>query len=109
MGASLQRRPSFSCEPGPGQNSGNPIGVYSSDTMGFSYHTEQWLPYPVEAVFAFFIIPDNLSALLPAWQQARVEKLLLFPPPKPSIAGASANSAGNGTRLVLSFRAFRSL
>ena len=77
--------------------------------MGFSYHTEQWLPYPVEAVFAFFADPDNLPALLPAWQQARIEKMLLFPPSNSSTAGAASRSAGNGTRLTLGFRPFRLL
>ena len=28
--------------------------------MGFSFHSEQWLPHPVEAVFAFFADPENL-------------------------------------------------
>ena len=96
-------------EPGPALNSGTPIGVYGTDTMGFSYHTEQWLPYPVEAVFAFFTDPDNLPALLPAWQQARIERVVLVPPPKPVTAGGEAGFAGNGTRLTLSFRPFRGL
>jgi ligand-binding SRPBCC domain-containing protein len=76
--------------------------------MGYSYHTEQWLPYPVEAVFAFFTNPDNLPALMPAWQQARIEKAALVPPPAASASAGSA-CAGNGTRLTLSFRPFRHL
>jgi ligand-binding SRPBCC domain-containing protein len=79
--------------------------------MGYSHHTEQWLPCPVEAVFAFFADPDNLPALLPAWQQARIEKVSLVSAsnpanPEPPIPGTTAY-AGSGTRLTLSFRPFR--
>ena len=73
--------------------------------MGYSHHTEQWLPYPVEAVFAFFADPGNIPALLPVRQQARIEKVSLVPPSDPANPGTTAY-AGNGTRLTLSFRPF---
>lgn len=74
--------------------------------MGYSHHTEQWLPYPVEAVFAFSADPDNIPALLPARQHARIEKVSLVPPLDPANPGTTA-CAGSGTRLTLSFRPFR--
>lgn len=73
--------------------------------MGYSHHTEQWLPCPVEAVFAYFADPDNIPALLPKRQQARIEKVSLVPPSDPASPGTSA-CAGSGTRLTLSFRPF---
>jgi ligand-binding SRPBCC domain-containing protein len=75
--------------------------------MSYSHHFEQWLPNPVEEVFAFFTDPDNLPRLMPVWQKARIEKASIVPAPR---AGASASSpakaAGEGTRLTLSFLPF---
>jgi ligand-binding SRPBCC domain-containing protein len=73
--------------------------------MGYSHHTEQWLPCPVEAVFAFFADPDNIPALLPARQQVRIEELSLVPPLDSANPGTTTH-AGNGSRLTLSFRPF---
>lgn len=73
--------------------------------MSFSYRSEQWLPYPVEDVFAFFADPDNLPALLPPRQKARIEKVDLAQPPSlPSKAKPGA--AGSGSRITLSLRPF---
>ena len=76
--------------------------------MHTKFHAEQWLPYPVELVFAFFANPENLPRLMPEWQVARIEEASFRPPPKqpgraqhyPGIA------AGDGSRLTLSFRPF---
>jgi ligand-binding SRPBCC domain-containing protein len=76
--------------------------------MPFTFTTEQWLPYPVELVFAFFANPENLPRLMPRWQKTRIEEATFAPPPPrpegtpryPSIA------AGDGTRLLLSVRLF---
>ena len=71
------------------------------------YHDEQWLPYPVETVFAFFADPRNLPPLMPGWQQARIESAT-FKPASPSPAALERPAgivAGNGTLLTLSFRA----
>lgn len=74
--------------------------------MSFSYRSEQWLPYPVEDVFAFFADPENLLALLPPRQRARIEKVDLVPPPLRASAANPATAAGSGSRITLSFRPF---
>jgi ligand-binding SRPBCC domain-containing protein len=74
--------------------------------MKFSYHTEQWLPHPVEETFAFFANPSNLPALMPTWQNARIERLAIIPPPHPPSAANRSIAAGVGSRLTLSFLPF---
>ena len=69
--------------------------------MRHHFQSEQWLPYPVEHVFAFFSNPDNLPRLMPAWQQARISKATLIPPLG---APAGSKAAGAGSRITLSFR-----
>lgn len=73
--------------------------------MRHRFRTTQWLPYPVESVFAFFANPANLPRLHPDWQQARIDEIELHPasrngstPPEATVA------AGRGTRMTLSFR-----
>lgn len=70
------------------------------------FHTEQWLPYSVETVFAFFSSPANLPRLLPLWQHARIESLDLKPPSAgpDSPLRIPAIPAGDGTDVTLSFR-----
>jgi ligand-binding SRPBCC domain-containing protein len=66
---------------------------------------EQWLPHPVEFVFAFFANPANLPRLLPAWQRARIDEIEIHPAPHNPASDHSASvAAGIGTRLRLSFR-----
>jgi ligand-binding SRPBCC domain-containing protein len=75
--------------------------------MSFTYRTEQWLPYPLPAVFAFLANPGNLPRLMPAWQQARIDKALIVPPVHPAALSPRATiAAGTGTQLTLSFRPF---
>jgi ligand-binding SRPBCC domain-containing protein len=74
--------------------------------MGFTFRTEQWLPSPVEDVFAFFADPDNLPALMPPWRKARLEKVDLVPPPRRSSAAKPGATAGSGSHITLSFRPF---
>ena len=79
--------------------------------MRHTFESEQWLPYPVELVFAFFSNPQNLPPLMPAWQKARIEEASFAPPPpRPASANAATSRssivAGSGTCLTLSFRAF---
>jgi ligand-binding SRPBCC domain-containing protein len=71
--------------------------------MPYSFRSEQWLPYPVETVFAFFADPENLPALLPPWQHARLESVTLVAPPRTNGKGLS-NAAGAGSRIKLSLR-----
>jgi len=79
--------------------------------MRHSFEAEQWLPYPVEVVFALFANPENLPRLMPAWQRARIEEASFAPPPpRPAAADPSLRirsiAAGPGTRITLSFRPF---
>lgn len=73
--------------------------------MRHSHHAEQWLPYPVPLVFAFFANPANLPHLMPAWQKAHLEEASIVPPPR-TVDSPRAIAAGPGTRLTLSFRPF---
>ena len=50
------------------------------------FETDQWVPFPVELVFAFFANPSNLPHLVPAKQKARIEDLRLQPPPPRPVA-----------------------
>jgi ligand-binding SRPBCC domain-containing protein len=72
--------------------------------MRHTFHSEQWLPYPVDLVFAFFANPENLPRLMPAWQKTRIEELSLTPPPPNSSSKPGGLAAGAGTKLTISFR-----
>jgi ligand-binding SRPBCC domain-containing protein len=72
--------------------------------MGYRFQSEQWVPYPAEAVFAFFANPENLPVLMPKWQKARLEQVAIMPPPR---ANTTTAMAGTGSRVTLSFRPFR--
>jgi ligand-binding SRPBCC domain-containing protein len=79
--------------------------------MRHSFTAEQWLPHPIELVFAFFANPENLPRLMPPWQKARIEEASFSaPPPRPVAADPSMRfrglAAGKGTRMTLSFRPF---
>ena len=65
-----------------------------------SFVTEQWVPFPVQQVFAFFADPLNLPRLMPPWQHARIDSLELH---SPAIA-STQRAAGRGSRILLSFR-----
>lgn len=74
--------------------------------MLLHFEAEQWLPLPVEAVFAFFANPANLPPLMPAWQKARIDAVVFRPPP-PRPAGASEGiAAGVGTEITVTARPF---
>jgi len=72
------------------------------------FQAEQWLPYPLEKVFAFFADPENLPRLMPEWQSARIESSALVPPPppSPSFEGSERIRAGSGSRMTLTIRPF---
>jgi len=74
--------------------------------LRYSFDTEQWVPYRVDRVFAFFADPMNLPALMPQCQKARIEQARLVPPPiRPDIAESSAGAiAGEGSEMTISFR-----
>lgn len=71
------------------------------------FQSEQWLPYPVGAVFAFFTIPTNLPLIMPPAQQTRLEEAIMrAPAPPPEGAAKNVVAAGEGTKLIVSFRPF---
>jgi ligand-binding SRPBCC domain-containing protein len=79
--------------------------------MRHTFAATQWLPYPVDLVFAFFANPENLPRLMPFWQKARIEEASFAPPPPRPIQRDPAQripsiAAGQGTRMTISFRAF---
>ncbi len=79
--------------------------------MRHTYQTEQWLPYPVELVFAFFANPENLPRIMPKWQKARIEEARFAPPPPRPLAVDPALrfrsiAAGAGSGMTISFRPF---
>lgn len=69
----------------------------------YQFQAEQWLPYALDHVFAFFADPANLPRLMPVWQQARIESATYVAPPPPSVAfpGSERIIAGTGTKLTL--------
>ncbi len=72
----------------------------------YQFQAEQWLPYPLEQVFAFFADPANLPRLMPGWQRARIDAATYIAPPAPPVAftGSERIIAGTGTRLTLTIR-----
>ena len=71
--------------------------------------TSQWIPFPVELVFAFFANPANLPHLMPPGQKARVESARLVPaPPRPVAEDPALRfqspTAGVGSEMAISFR-----
>jgi ligand-binding SRPBCC domain-containing protein len=73
--------------------------------MRHRFRTTQWLPYPVDFVFAFFANPSNLPKLQPTWQRARIEEIELHPAQEHLDPNPHATiAAGRGTRVTLSFR-----
>jgi ligand-binding SRPBCC domain-containing protein len=76
-------------------------------SMRSTFQAEQWLPYPVALVFAFFANPENLPCLMPKWQAARIVEANFRPPPShPDGMRYPGIAAGDGSRLLLSFRPF---
>lgn len=73
--------------------------------MSARFQSEQWVPAPVERVFAFFADPHNLPRVMPPGLGTRLVKLNLSPPP---IFGRSSSSlepmAGAGTEMMVAFR-----
>jgi ligand-binding SRPBCC domain-containing protein len=73
--------------------------------MHHTFHSEQWLPYPVDVVFTFFANPENLPRLMPPWQKARIEAASFVPPPPRPVSSQSIRiAAGPGSHITLSFR-----
>jgi ligand-binding SRPBCC domain-containing protein len=77
-------------------------------SMAEHFETQQWVPYPVELVFAFFANPHNLPPLMPPETEARIEDMrVVAPPPRPVTDDPARKfqslAAGAGSEIVLSF------
>jgi ligand-binding SRPBCC domain-containing protein len=74
--------------------------------MTQKFETRQWVPFPVEQVFAFFANPGNLPRLMPPELRTRIEELRLEPPP-PCLSDCENEvmnpSVGIGSEIVISF------
>jgi ligand-binding SRPBCC domain-containing protein len=73
------------------------------------FETSQWVPYPVELVFAFFANPQNLPHLMPPELKVRVEDVRMQPPPLRPVASDPARrfrslAAGVGSEILVSFK-----
>jgi ligand-binding SRPBCC domain-containing protein len=73
------------------------------------FTTSQWVPFPLELVFAFFADPANLPRLMPANLKTKIEEARIAPaPPIPAssnlLPGARRIAAGKGSEIVISFR-----
>lgn len=72
------------------------------------FETSQWVPFPVELVFAFFANPHNMPHLMPQNLKTRVEDVRLAPPsPRPVAAELTLRfqsmAAGVGSEILVSF------
>jgi len=67
---------------------------------------EQWVPFPVERVFAFFSNPENLPRIMPASSHTKLIVLNRMPAPPPPAGLANDKAAGVGSTIVTSFRVF---
>jgi ligand-binding SRPBCC domain-containing protein len=79
--------------------------------MRYRFKTQQWIPYPIELVFAYFANPHNLPGLTLNWQKFRLEEATIVPPPPRPLAPDPAHrlhtvAAGNGSSLTFSLRPF---
>jgi ligand-binding SRPBCC domain-containing protein len=75
----------------------------------FRFHAQQFVPYPLELVFAFFANPQNLPHLMPKWQATRFTQMRLVPPPPRPLAHDprlrfQSVAAGKGSELDIAFR-----
>ena len=80
--------------------------------MSQRFHASQWVPYPVELVFAFFANPSNLAHMFPPALRARVEDIRMAPAPLRPVAHDPARrflsvAAGAGSEILISFRPAR--
>ena len=67
---------------------------------------EQWVPFPLERVFAFFCNPENLPRIMPAASSTRLIALNRMPPPRTPSGRTSEKAAGVGSTILTSLRVF---
>ena len=79
--------------------------------MKQQFAARQWVPFPVEMVFAFFADPLNLPRLMPPALKTRIEEARIKAPPRFDTNHASEISfanphAGVGSEILISFCPF---
>ncbi len=72
------------------------------------FEVSQWVPFPAELVFTFFIDPSNLPLLMPQRMEMRIEEMdLQAPPARPAVSEIvrrlPAVTAGAGSEILISF------
>ncbi len=80
--------------------------------MAQRFETRQWVPFPVELVFAFFANPANLPHLMPPGLKTRIEDAQIKPPPTRPVPEDPARrflsvAAGAGSEILISFLPLR--
>jgi ligand-binding SRPBCC domain-containing protein len=93
----------------------NPKGVLTRtaiETQIERFATQQWIPFPVEAVFGFFADPLNLPLLMSPALKTRIEAVRREPPPAhPAIEDPAWSIlravAGEGSEILISLRPVR--
>jgi ligand-binding SRPBCC domain-containing protein len=81
-------------------------------SMTQRFETRQWVPFPVELVFAFFANPANLPHLMPPRLKTQIEDARVQPPPARPVAQDPARryrsvAAGEGSEILVSFYPIR--
>jgi ligand-binding SRPBCC domain-containing protein len=77
-----------------------------SNGMKHRVEFEQWVPFPLERVFAFFSNPENLPRIMPASSCTQLIALNRVPPPEVPAGVSGQKAAGVGSTIVTSFRVF---
>lgn len=74
--------------------------------MSRRFQSEQWVPAPVERVFAFFADPHNLPRIMPPAMGTKLVKLNLVPPrfSARQVPIGTLRMAGVGTEMTVAFR-----
>src|ERR1035437_3067834 len=99
----------FTCR---AKGNGQPIPTgargINMEPMTQRIETGQWVPFPVELVFAFFATPSNLPHLMPPRMKGRIEDVRMQPPPPRPVASDPARrflsvAAGEGSEILISF------
>ena len=88
------------------------FGGITINSMTQRFETRQWVPFPVELVFAFFANPSNLPHLMPPRLKTRIEDARVQPPPARPVAQNPARryrsvAAGEGSEILVSFYPIR--
>ena len=84
----------------------HPSVISGCDRMSRRFESEQWVPAPLERVFAFFADPHNLPRIMPPALGTRLVKLSLVPPrfPAGQVPPGTLRMAGAGTEMTVAVR-----